>query len=257
MLSARIVPGKLPLQFSIAQILAHLFYLQDILRYASLNPVFWTLCLEVQFYLAYAALLTCSRNDPNKRLQGNYTVAILCSACVLSLLWPVGVITSPLWPGGFLQLWHAFLLGTAAYWSWRNPVLAPFFCHFRSGCRRFRHFSWRDLFLGKRPDSRSSLDCRGNQAHLHRARVALAAVSWFDLLLALSHAQPDNRRSFSRRLHADWTESFARSDVVVRFNRVLYFGRGGAVVARRATQYEARPKDIVAPATRVISAPLR
>jgi peptidoglycan/LPS O-acetylase OafA/YrhL len=129
-LSARIVPGKLPLQFSSAQILAHVFYLQDILRYANLNPVFWTLCLEVQFYLAYAALLTCSRNDPNKRLQGNYTVAILCSACVLSLLWPVGVITSPLWPGGFLQLWHAFLLGTAAYWSWRNPILVPFFVVF-------------------------------------------------------------------------------------------------------------------------------
>jgi peptidoglycan/LPS O-acetylase OafA/YrhL len=130
MLSARIVPGKSLLEFSYGQILAHVFYLQDILRYPNLNPVFWTLCLEVQFYLVYAALLTFSRNDPNKRLQGNYTAAVLCSACVLSLLWPMGVITSPLWPGGFLQLWHAFLLGTAAYWSWRNPILAPFFVVF-------------------------------------------------------------------------------------------------------------------------------
>jgi len=130
MLSARIVPGKLPLQFSFAQILAHMFYLQDILRYTNLSSVFWTLCLEVQFYLVYAALLTCSRNDPNKRLQGNYTLAILCSACLLSLLWPMGMVTSPLWPGGFLPFWHAFLLGTAAYWSWRNPTLLPFFAVF-------------------------------------------------------------------------------------------------------------------------------
>jgi peptidoglycan/LPS O-acetylase OafA/YrhL len=27
-------------------------------------------------------------------------------------------------------LWHGFLLGTAAYWSWRNPILVPFFVVF-------------------------------------------------------------------------------------------------------------------------------
>jgi peptidoglycan/LPS O-acetylase OafA/YrhL len=129
-LSARIVPGKAPPDISYGQLLAHVFYVQDILGFSELNPVFWTLCLEVEFYLLYAVMLAFGRNDPNARLQGNLTIGILCAACTLSVLWPMGIVPGPLWPGGLLPLWHNFLLGTAAYWTWRNSALAPLFIVF-------------------------------------------------------------------------------------------------------------------------------
>jgi hypothetical protein len=37
---------------TVPQVAAHMFYLQDILSFKPILPVFWTLCYEVQFYLA-------------------------------------------------------------------------------------------------------------------------------------------------------------------------------------------------------------
>lgn len=104
--------------------------MQEILGYPEINPVFWTLCLEVQFYILYGLMLAVSRNNPAAPLQGVYTIATLSLACLVSLLWPTGVITSSFWPGGFLPLWYAFLVGSAAYWTWKNVVLTPYFIGF-------------------------------------------------------------------------------------------------------------------------------
>jgi hypothetical protein len=45
------------------QIAAHLLYLQDIFGYPEINDVFWTLCLELQFYLIYVLMLVVARNN--------------------------------------------------------------------------------------------------------------------------------------------------------------------------------------------------
>lgn len=127
LLSARVVPDKIAPSISSVQILAHVFYVQDLLGYPSINTVFWTLCLEVEFYLLYVAALALSRNDPDLPLQGKRTIAVLGFAMLTSLLWPTGTVTTGLWPGSFLPLWHGFLIGVFAYWSWRNAALIPFF----------------------------------------------------------------------------------------------------------------------------------
>jgi peptidoglycan/LPS O-acetylase OafA/YrhL len=126
-LSSLIVPGKPRLEISGAQILAHVFYLQDILKYPSFNSVFWTLCLEVQFYLLYVAALALGRNKPDLPYQGWIVPLILLAAMMVSLLWPTQMVTGVVWSGSFLPLWHGFLVGVLAYWSWRNHALAPFF----------------------------------------------------------------------------------------------------------------------------------
>ena len=41
-------------------LLAHMFYLQDILGHGQMNAVFWTLCIEFQLYIVFAALLVVS-----------------------------------------------------------------------------------------------------------------------------------------------------------------------------------------------------
>lgn len=107
------------------QVASHLVYLQDILQQPEINGVFWTLCLEVQFYLIYVALLAFSRNDPGKPFQG-WTALIICGATLVSVLWATRLVTLA-WSGSFLPLWYAWLIGAVAYWAWRNPVLAPFF----------------------------------------------------------------------------------------------------------------------------------
>ncbi|WP_027516211.1 acyltransferase [Bradyrhizobium sp. WSM1417] len=125
MASSIIVPGKMLFDVSAAQLLAHLFYLQDILGYHSLNTVFWTLCLEVQFYLLYVAMLLIARNNPDLPHQGRVAPTILTVAMIVSLLWPTRVVTSPFGNGSFLPFWHGFLIGALAYWSWRNRNLVP------------------------------------------------------------------------------------------------------------------------------------
>ncbi len=49
-----------PVPPNVPQLLSHLVYLQDILGYGQLIPIFWTLCYEFQFYLTL-------RRDPRRR----------------------------------------------------------------------------------------------------------------------------------------------------------------------------------------------
>lgn len=126
-LSARFVAGKELPQLSLAQLFAHIIYLQDILGYPEINPVFWTLCQEVQFYLVYVLLLALSRNDPARLMQGRATALTFAAAALISLLWPLGILSDGPYRGSFLPAWHGFLVGVGAYWAWRNPAIAPYY----------------------------------------------------------------------------------------------------------------------------------
>jgi peptidoglycan/LPS O-acetylase OafA/YrhL len=129
-LSAVIVSDKSAPQLSWGQILAHVLYLQDLLSYPQINWVFWTLCIELQFYLVYVILLALARNNPDLPFQGRSTAVWLAAAAIVSLLWPTGFLTASPWPGSFLPLWYGFLLGVGAYWTWRNQTLLPYFVVF-------------------------------------------------------------------------------------------------------------------------------
>jgi peptidoglycan/LPS O-acetylase OafA/YrhL len=118
LLASLVVAGRPANTFSTPQIVSHVFYLQGILGYKNINPVFWTLCLEIQLYLAYA-LLRLTRCTP-----------ILCAAFVASLIWPLGLHDG--WPGVFVGFWFAFLLGAGAYLAWTNLSARPWFLGYAS-----------------------------------------------------------------------------------------------------------------------------
>jgi peptidoglycan/LPS O-acetylase OafA/YrhL len=124
-LSAHFAGSELP-EVSTAQIAAHVLYLQEILGYPGLNAVFWTLSQEVQFYLVYVMLLALSQNDPAKPMQGRSTAMTFAGAALISLLWPLGILSDGPYDGSFLPLWHGFLAGAGAYWAWRNPEYAVY-----------------------------------------------------------------------------------------------------------------------------------
>lgn len=96
-------------------IAAHLLYLQDILSLEPIGIVFWTLCIEIQFYLGFA-LLMLARYHAGRRWGEHHATAFvaLAAAAVAGLPWAFGILSSPLYPGGFLSFWYCFMLGVLA-----------------------------------------------------------------------------------------------------------------------------------------------
>lgn len=110
---------------TIAQVLAHMVYLQDFLGYKNINTVYWTLCYEVQFYLMFCVLLAVAHalsRDANDRRP---TAIIFTLAAVTSIVWP-------LFPalhlrGLALPNWHGFLLGAFVCWALSGVVKVRWF----------------------------------------------------------------------------------------------------------------------------------
>jgi peptidoglycan/LPS O-acetylase OafA/YrhL len=102
----------------VMQIIAHLFYLQDILGWGNINAVFWTLCIEIQFYLVLCLSLglvsSLARRWPRWR-PTLYGSIFGSSACV-SLASRAGVVDLSLPAGLFLDFWYEFLLGAFVWW---------------------------------------------------------------------------------------------------------------------------------------------
>ncbi len=112
------------------QIVAHLLYLQDAFGYSQISPVFWTLCLEIQFYVVFVALLYFARRMAGASGTDDWTLAVLAASALVSAMWPLGLVDSKPWATSFLVMWYSFLLGAGAFWSWQRPQLQPFFLAF-------------------------------------------------------------------------------------------------------------------------------
>jgi peptidoglycan/LPS O-acetylase OafA/YrhL len=83
----------------------HVFYLQDLAGAHPISVVYWTLCLEVQFYVALVLMLWTRQGVP-----------LVIAFGVWSLLEHADVVT--LAPQGFfIHYWFAFALGALTYWA--------------------------------------------------------------------------------------------------------------------------------------------
>lgn len=105
---------------SLQRLVAHLFYVQSFFGFQHIDDVYWTLCLEVQFYLVLCGLLGLSQ-WLNDRFNFQYAGAIVfIPAAIVAALYPLGIFGDQGRPITFLPLWYGFLLGVFAYWSWHN-----------------------------------------------------------------------------------------------------------------------------------------
>lgn len=95
---------------SVTDILGHLLFLQGFLGIDNIMTVFWTLCIEVQFYIAFALLLWLADQARGNEAFNARSLAIWVSA-LLALLWPAGLIDSIGWQGGFIGFWFSFMAG--------------------------------------------------------------------------------------------------------------------------------------------------
>ena len=89
-LSALVVPGKDFPSVSWRHT-AHLVYLQDILDLPAINPIYWTLCLEIQFYLIFCLLLGLAHRFRRDQTDRRSLYAIFLPAVLLAAAWPSGI----------------------------------------------------------------------------------------------------------------------------------------------------------------------
>ena len=86
-----------------SSVVAHIFYLQNVLGIPNIVPQFWTLCYEIQFYLVLILLVGCAQKG-GKFVGWLAAVAPLAASLVLVTLGRTD-------PGWFLNYWYAFALG--------------------------------------------------------------------------------------------------------------------------------------------------
>ena len=241
-LAVAVVKGRAPEEHPLGQLVAHVFYLQDILGYGNINPVFWTLCMEIQFYLVYAILLALGRNNPEARFQGRRTASLLLFAGLLSLLWPLGI--GPNLPQGlFPPLWHGFLLGVGAYWAWRDRGLVPWFTVYALfiGAPSIVNGDWFSLVCVLTAATLLSVGIAGSTSEC--VELAMASISRHHLILPLLNSQSHHRRYFSGRLHDHGSKRVFGGALVVRLHRRLHNVCVGDVVGSGEAKRPASPKS--------------
>ncbi len=86
---------------SIGALLAHIFYLQEILGVPEINIVYWTLTYEFQFYLVFALALM---------VRARWMDAAVWAVAMASALGLVGTH----WHGFFVEHWAVFYVGVMA-----------------------------------------------------------------------------------------------------------------------------------------------
>ena len=96
------------------EIFLHVVYAQELVGVKPIDTVFWTLSLEIQFYLTFALLLLAATKlrQHFSGLNFNQTFWIVFTPCLaFAGLWPVQAAPWS-WPHGiFTDRWHLFLAG--------------------------------------------------------------------------------------------------------------------------------------------------
>lgn len=112
---------------TIERLLAHLGYLQGVLGFANIDDVYWTLCIEVQFYLVFCVLvgfvqwLSRRHNAPLAR------ELVFVPLAVLALAFPAGIIPDTGRSVLFGTFWYSFSIGVFAFWCWRQQFSVVLF----------------------------------------------------------------------------------------------------------------------------------
>ena len=120
------VPSKLEPDLSWQLIGGHLLYLQNILEFDNLSAGFWTLCIEVQFYLLYVSGLGIAQRFParNKRTPadaGAWGLLVVFAPLALCSLFEWNrtqggqpVYDNDMW---IIRYFCMFFLGASAWWA--------------------------------------------------------------------------------------------------------------------------------------------
>jgi peptidoglycan/LPS O-acetylase OafA/YrhL len=98
---------------STGRIVAHVFYAHNILGLGDIVPVFWTLCIEVQFYTFLICLVALQNRLPAgaRGAPRDTGTLLLFGTFLISLAYMIAVDQTGPW---FIAYWYMFALGDAS-----------------------------------------------------------------------------------------------------------------------------------------------
>ena len=102
---------------SLGAVIAHLFYLQDFLGIKDIVGVFWTLCMEIQFYLFFGIVILLFQKSS---VSGRTIGWVMLPLYILSIACFWDLVPSP--RGLFLPRWFEFFTGAVLFLFWRQQV---------------------------------------------------------------------------------------------------------------------------------------
>jgi peptidoglycan/LPS O-acetylase OafA/YrhL len=98
---------------------ANIFYLQGFLGLPNIDPVAWTLCLEVQFYIVFILIVWAAQRFSSRHVAQAALVSLLAIA---SVGWNYFLKPTP-W---FIGSWHLFAAGVVCYWTFARKIHPAF-----------------------------------------------------------------------------------------------------------------------------------
>lgn len=107
--------SKKPIPFETSQILTNFTYLQTLFGFDSINPVAWTLCIELQLYMFLVVILSLFFRLENT--SSIYFPLFFSSLLLVSLESKFHLFSSfSLNAGYFVPYWYSFFIGCAVCW---------------------------------------------------------------------------------------------------------------------------------------------
>lgn len=108
---------------SISDIALHLAYAQGFFGVRAINTVYWTLAMEVQFYLTFGLMMIVSTRLQKRSAEGGKAKLsrtgafwlVVTPALIFASLWPIGRKPWTWVHVLFTEKWHLFLLGAIAW----------------------------------------------------------------------------------------------------------------------------------------------
>lgn len=122
-----LTPRTLP---SVGEALANVCYLQNIVGAPQVLVVAWSLCVEVQFYLAFVLIVTLGRRMTGGTTAGGVpypSVVLVAGMGLLSLVARRVGIVNPPW---LVPFWFYFAAGSLCYWRLQGQLPATVFWMF-------------------------------------------------------------------------------------------------------------------------------
>jgi peptidoglycan/LPS O-acetylase OafA/YrhL len=116
LVSARFVAGKVFEVPDARRVLLHVLYLQDLVGVPPLNSIYWTLCIEIQFYVVWALLMLIGTGLRRRFARTTAFYAVVLPAAVVAAAWPPGAHPFGL-RGLWLPHWNLFIAGVLVWWA--------------------------------------------------------------------------------------------------------------------------------------------
>jgi peptidoglycan/LPS O-acetylase OafA/YrhL len=108
----------------VQKVLLNMFYLQDLTGVGNIAAIYWTLCLEIQFYIVFCLVMAIDTNLSNRFAgnprQADFKMWLFGGITLYSMAIAAQLLPTPL-HGLFITHWMMFAMGAAAYhWGVRR-----------------------------------------------------------------------------------------------------------------------------------------